>query len=102
MDCAASAVTRSSFAGARSCGQLAHGSCYPNRRFGQLRIAGVFVDISPIKFSPITGMLKWIGRKLTGEGGRGAAGAGGSRVQKDVKLVRLVKLVKLDSGKRRG
>ncbi len=63
--------------------------------WGWIARAGVFVDISRIKFSPITGMLKWIGRKLTGEGGRGAAGAGGSRVQKDVKLVKLVRLVKL-------
>ena len=35
--------------------------------WGWIALAGVFVDISPIKFSPITGMLKWIGRKLTGE-----------------------------------
>ena len=49
--------------------------------WGWIALAGVFVDISPIKFSPITGMLKWIGRKLTGEGGRGAAGAGGSEMQ---------------------
>ena len=35
--------------------------------WGWIALAGVFVDISPIKFSPITGMLKWIGRKLTAE-----------------------------------
>ena len=26
-----------------------------------------FEDISPIKFSPITGILRWVGHKLTGE-----------------------------------
>ena len=35
--------------------------------WGWIALAGVFVDISPIKFSPITGILRWIGHKLTGE-----------------------------------
>ena len=35
--------------------------------WGWIALVGVFVDISPIKFSPITGLLRWIGRKLTGE-----------------------------------
>ena len=35
--------------------------------WGWIALAGVFVDISPIKFSPITGILRWVGHKLTGE-----------------------------------
>ena len=35
--------------------------------WGWIALAGVFVDISPIKFSPIKGILHWVGHKLTGE-----------------------------------
>ncbi len=31
--------------------------------WGWIALVGVFMDISPIKFSPITGLLRWIGRK---------------------------------------
>lgn len=35
--------------------------------WGWIALAGVFVDISPIKFNPISGILRWIGTKMTGD-----------------------------------